>query len=162
MAAVHPAIEPVRSRHQRGHHPLCLERAGLGFQTAQQRLAMDKESQGFANRAAGQSEQLRNTLLDPNATPEQRRQAQQSLMALQGKSANREWGVQVTPATKNLDSSTSAGSIVRYNKATGQTEVVQQPGQRAASGNQKFTTGQIYVDGNGNGRKYNGSGWEPV
>ena len=83
-------------------------------------------------------------------------------MALQGKSANREWGVQVTPATKNLDSSTSAGSIVRYNKATGQTEVVQQPGQRAASGNQKFTTGQIYVDGNGNGRKYNGSGWEPV
>lgn len=105
------------------------QRAGMGFQTAQQRLAMDQETQGFANRAAGQSEQLRNTLLDPNATPEQRKQAQQALMTLQGKSANGEWGVQVTPATKNIDGSTSAGSIVRYNKATGQTEVVQQPGQ---------------------------------
>mgnify|MGYP001054533258 CR=1 FL=1 len=108
------------------------QRAGLGFQTAQQRLAMEQETQGFANRAAQQSEQLRNTLLDPNATPEQRRQAQQSLLALQGKSANGEWGVQVTPAIKNLDGSTSAGSIVRYNKATGQTEVVQQPGQGGA------------------------------
>jgi hypothetical protein len=105
------------------------QRAGLGFQTAQQRLAMDQETQGFANRAAQQSEQLRNTLLDPNATPEQRKQAQQALMTLQGKSANGEWGVQVTPATKNIDGSTSAGSIVRYNKATGQTEVVPQGGQ---------------------------------
>lgn len=105
------------------------QRAGMGFQTAQQRLAMDQETQGFANRAAQQSEQLRNTLLDPNATPEQRKQAQQALMTLQGKSANGEWGVQVTPATKNIDGSTSAGSIVRYNKATGQTEVVPQGGQ---------------------------------
>lgn len=105
------------------------QRAGMGFQTAQQRLAMDQETQGFANRAAQQSEQLRNTLLDPNATPEQRKQAQQALMTLQGKSANGEWGVQVTPATKNVDGSTTAGSIVRYNKATGQTEVVGQPGQ---------------------------------
>jgi len=105
------------------------QRAGMGFQTAQQRLAMDQETQGFANRAAQQSEQLRNTLLDPKATPEQRKQAQEALMTLQGKSANGEWGVQVTPATKNIDGSTSAGSIVRYNKATGQTEVVPQGGQ---------------------------------
>lgn len=105
------------------------QRAGMGFQTAQQRLAMDQETQGFANRAAQQSEQLRNTLLDPNATPEQRKQAQEALMTLQGKTANGEWGVQVTPAIKNVDGSTSAGSIVRYNKATGQTEVVPQPGQ---------------------------------
>lgn len=41
--------------------------------------------------------------------------------------------MQVTPATKNMDGSTSAGSIVRYNKETGQTEVVQQPGQGAAT-----------------------------
>lgn len=105
------------------------QRAGMGFQTAQQRLAMEQETQGFANRAAQQSEQLRNTLLDPNATPEQRKQAQEALMTLQGKTASGEWGVQVTPAIKNIDGSTSAGSIVRYNKATGQTEVVPQPGQ---------------------------------
>lgn len=60
------------------------QRANLGFQTAQQRLAMEQESQGFANRAAGQLESLRNTLLDPNATTEQKAQAQAQLSALNG------------------------------------------------------------------------------
>ena len=50
----------------------------------QQKINQAGESQGFANRAAGQSEQLRNVLLDPNATPEQRSVAQRNLAALSG------------------------------------------------------------------------------
>jgi len=143
-----------------------IQREGMGFQTAQQRLAMDQETQGFANRAAQQSEQLRNTLLDPNATPEQRKQAQQALMTLQGKSANGEWGVQVTPATKNIDGSTSAGSIVRYNKATGQTEVVPQGGQAGAAQTQMpppsaRPVGSISTVG-GKSARWDGQKWVPL
>ena len=65
------------------------ERGSMGRTMAQAALEQQKinqagESQGFANRAAGQSEQLRNVLLDPNATPEQRSVAQRNLAALSG------------------------------------------------------------------------------
>ena len=63
------------------------ERGSMGRTMAQAALEQQKinqagESQGFANRAAAQSEQLRNVLLDPNATPEQRSVAQRNLAAL--------------------------------------------------------------------------------
>lgn len=63
------------------------ERGSMGRTMAQAALEQQKinqagESQGFANRAAAQSEQLRNVLLDPNATPEQRSVAQRDLAAL--------------------------------------------------------------------------------
>jgi len=38
----------------------------------------------------------------------------------------------VTPATKNVDGSTTAGSIVKYNKRTGETATVGEAGQGAA------------------------------
>ena len=65
------------------------ERGSMGRTMAQAALEQQKinqagESQGFANRAAAQSEQLRNVLLDPNATPEQRSVAQRNLAALSG------------------------------------------------------------------------------
>ncbi len=88
------------------------QRAGLGFQTAQQRLAMERETQGFANRAAQQSEQLRNTLLDPNATPEQRRIAQRSLAALSGKTAADRMQTVTLPDTTN-----EMGQVVRGGQA---------------------------------------------
>ena len=49
------------------------------------RLSMDQQTQGFANRAAAQQEQLRNTVLDEQATPEQRNTAQRNLAALAGR-----------------------------------------------------------------------------
>lgn len=109
-----------------------------GFATRDQRkagvdertLAMQEAESGFKTRAQAQLESLRNTLLDPNATTEQKAQAQAQISAINvngGQSG--EWGVQVTPATKNVDGSTTAGSIVKYNKRTGETEVVGQPGQ---------------------------------
>lgn len=69
------------------------QRADLGFKTAQQRAAIDGRradseitALGFKNREAQQYEQLRNVLLDPNATPEQKRQAQQARQLLSGQS----------------------------------------------------------------------------
>ena len=62
-------------------------RAGQTQGLAQQKFGMEQEAQGFSSRAAAQQEQLRNVLLNPNATPEQRKVAQRSLAALSGKTA---------------------------------------------------------------------------
>lgn len=51
----------------------------------QARLDMERQNQGFASRAAAQQEQLRNTVLDEQATPEQRNTAQRNLAALAGR-----------------------------------------------------------------------------
>jgi hypothetical protein len=57
------------------------------------------------------------------------------IQALAGKESRGDWKLQVTPATKNADGSTSAGSIVRYNERTGQVEQVGGgQGAQAASG----------------------------
>ena len=82
------------------------ERGSMGRTMAQAALEQQKinqagESQGFANRAAAQSEQLRNVLLDPNATPEQRKVAQRSLSALSGKTAADRMQVVNLPDTDN-------------------------------------------------------------
>lgn len=76
------------------------------------RLGMDQETQGFANRAASQQEQLRNTLLDPNATPEQRAMAQRSLAALSGKTAADRMQTVTLP-----DTTTDMGTVVRGGQA---------------------------------------------
>lgn len=52
---------------------------------AGQELGMKREAQGFQTRAQAQQEQLRGVLTDPNATPQQRAQAQQAIQALTGK-----------------------------------------------------------------------------
>lgn len=109
----------------------------------QQKINQAGETAGYANRAAAQTEQLRNTLLAPRSTPEQRTAAERALMTLQGRAQPAEWGVQVTPTTKNVDGSTTQGSIVRYNRATGQTEVVSQ-GQGGAQSPTVGTVQQGY------------------
>ena len=76
------------------------------------RLGMERETQGFANRAAAQQEQLRSTLLDPNASAEQRALAQRSLAALAGKTAADRL------QTVNLpDTTTDMGAVVRGGQA---------------------------------------------
>lgn len=49
---------------------------------ARDEFNLRKEASGFQTRAAQQQEQLRNVIMDPKATPAQRRQAQESLRAL--------------------------------------------------------------------------------
>ncbi|WP_368921294.1 hypothetical protein [Comamonas aquatica] len=76
------------------------------------RLGMERETQGFATRAAAQQEQLRSTLLDPNASTEQRALAQRSLAALAGKTAADRM------QTVNLpDTTTDMGAVVRGGQA---------------------------------------------
>ena len=76
------------------------------------RLGMDQETQGVATRAAAQQEQLRSTLLDPNASTEQRALAQRSLAALAGKTAADRL------QTVNLpDTTTDMGAVVRGGQA---------------------------------------------
>ena len=50
--------------------------------------AMERARMGLGLRLLQQEQALRDTLLDPKATPEQRKQAQSSLLALQGKTEN--------------------------------------------------------------------------
>ena len=64
------------------------------------------------NRAAAQSEQLRNVLLDPKATPEQRKVAQRSLVALSGKTAADRMQTVALP-----DTTTETGQVVRGGQA---------------------------------------------
>lgn len=108
------------------------QRAGMGFQTAQQRLAMEQETQGFANRAAQQSEQLRNTLLDPNATPEQRKQAQETLLALSGKERGPRWKTSVVPGGVDALGNKLPGYGLLTDEASGESKIIQ-PGQGGAA-----------------------------
>jgi hypothetical protein len=100
-------------------------RTGMRVGIEQQRLQGEAEARGFKTRAQRQEEQLRNTLLDPNATPQQKQQAQQSMRAIRGDADPSPWALQVTPATKNPDGSTTEGSVIRYNKSTGDVQRVE-------------------------------------
>ncbi len=99
-------------------------RTGMRVGIEQQRLQGEAEARGFKTRAQRQEEQLRNTLLDPNATPQQKQQAQQSMRAIRGDADPSPWKVTVTPAVKNADGSTSQGSIIRHNSVTGEVQQV--------------------------------------
>ena len=71
-----------------------------------------KEASGFQTRAAQQQEQLRNVLLDPKSTPEQRAVAQRNLAALSGKTAaDRMQTVTLPDATNEM------GQVVRGGQA---------------------------------------------
>ncbi len=123
----------------------------------QQKLNQAGEAQAITNRGKTMVQALQEQIATEKDAARRGGLAQR-LRELQGQAAPAEWGVQVTPATKNVDGSTTQGSIVRYNKATGQTEVVPQGGQSGA----QFQTGQVYVDGQGRRAKLNGTGWEPA
>jgi hypothetical protein len=136
-----------------------------GFNVAQQRLDTERRTadseiaaRGFKSRALQQEEQLRKTFLDPNATPQQRQQAQQSLRAINGEADPSQWALQVTPATKNADGSTTESSVYRINKATGDVQRVD-----AAAGLPPGMTKQVGTSGgkpvyeDANGRRFVGA-----
>jgi hypothetical protein len=80
-----------------------------------------------------------------------------------GKAPQNEWGVQVTPTTKNLDGSTTQGNVYRFNKATGETSRVDEgqgnAGQAPAKDN--MIRGQVYQT-RGGPMRWNGSSFERV
>ena len=93
-----------------------------------------REASGFQTRAAAQQEQLRNTLIDPKATPEQRKQAQEYLQALaiSGKEPSPQYKSHVMPAIRNADGSTTEGSVYQENTRTGEGRWVKPPGDGQA------------------------------
>lgn len=119
-------------------------RTARGFNVDMQRLDTERRTadseiaaRGLKSRALQQEERLRNTFLDPNATPEQRQQAQQSLRAINGEAEQSPYGITVTPAVKNADGSTTEGSVFRTNKITGDVQRVDGQGLQAISKNEK-------------------------
>ncbi len=133
-------------------------RTGMRLGIEQQRLQGEAEARGFKTRAQRQEEQLRNTLLDPNATPQQKQQAQQSMRAIRGDADPSPWKVTVTPAIKNADGSTTQGSIIRHNGVTGEVQQVD-----AAAGLPPGMTKQVGTSGgkpvyeDANGRRFVGA-----
>ena len=79
---------------------------------AQGELGLKREAAGFQTRAAQQQEQLRNVLLDPKSTPEQRAVAQRNLAALSGKTAADRMQAVALPDTTN-----EMGQVVRGGQA---------------------------------------------
>ncbi|WP_440111769.1 hypothetical protein [Acidovorax sp. BL-A-41-H1] len=125
---------------------------------AGQELGMKREAQGFQTRAAAQLENLQ-TAYTNEKDPGKQAEIARQIRGLQGKTDPAEWAVQVTPSTKNADGSTTEGSVIRYNKATGQAERVD-VGQGTKT--QQFKAGEVYQDAAGNKRKWNGASWDKV
>ena len=90
---------------------------------ARDEFGLRKEAAGFQTRALQRVENLQ-TRYEAEKDPAKRSELARQLREIQGKEQPSEWGIQVTPATKNADGSTTEGSVIRYNKATGQAERV--------------------------------------
>lgn len=97
-------------------------------------LGLRREAQGFQTRDAAQRENLRNTLIDPKATPEQRKQAQEYLQALavSDKEPSPQYKSYVMPATRNADGSTTEGGVYQENTRTGEGRWVKPQGDGQA------------------------------
>jgi len=144
----------------------------LGMRTAidQQRLNLEgdefglkREAVGFQNRTAQRIENAQ-VALENAKTPEQQRSARDRLLALAGKAPQNEWGLQVTPTTKNLDGSTTQGSVWRYNKMTGETALVDGKSSAVAdvpSSKDALVKGQVYQTARGPAR-WDGGQFQPM
>lgn len=96
-------------------------RAGARDALASRELDLKGEAQGFQTRAARRQENLQERYQNAK-TDQERTEIAQEIRALAGKDGESPWKIQVTPAVKNADGSTSEGSIYRYNTQTGQVE----------------------------------------
>lgn len=107
----------------------------LGFQGAQQRLAETKDGReavkaGFDTRSAQRLEALQATILSPQSTPEQRQQATQAILQLQGKTAD-DFQIVHAAGGQSLDASgvpvKVPDRLVKFSKRTGQYEEIAPP-----------------------------------
>ena len=133
---------------------------------AGEELGLKRTAAGFQTRALQRVENLRNTLIDPKATPEQRKQAQEHLQALavSDKEPSPQYKSYVMPAIRNADGSTTEGGVYQENTRTGEGRWVKPQGGGNSNGGQQqnFENKQIYKDANGNERRYNNGVWEKV
>jgi hypothetical protein len=135
------------------------QRAGMQAGLDQQRINMDRETQGFTNRRQSIVEALRNQVAQV-PDPTKRRSIVQYMRDVEGTTAQADpylvvpGGQQVDPASGRAYNTPSTV----FNRQSGQ--FVQQPAQQAQG--QQFQAGQVYVDGQGRRAKFNGTGWEPA
>ena len=143
-------------------------RAGIGARAAALRLAMDgrrlnleETTQGFQNRQAQRVEQAQAAYLTAE-TDEARNAAQKRLATLTGRADAADWGVQVTPTTKNVDGSTTQGSVIRYNKRTGEVQEVGSgiKAPAAPANAAERVVGQLYTAPNGQSVRWTKEGWQ--
>lgn len=104
-----------------GYSRLGADRARLDIDRT--RAAGDERARGYSLRAAERLDQLQQQY-SSTTNEAQRSQLARRIREIQGNAQSADWGVQVTPAMKNADGSTSEGSVIRYNKSTGQVERV--------------------------------------
>ena len=136
------------------------QRLGLAAQQQQEQST----ARGFEIRGAQRREGILQQF-DAAKTDQERAQLQQRYPDVFGDTkTNSPWKVSVTPATKNVDGSTSMGSVIRYNEQTGQVEEVKlngaappPPAPKEAS---KRVVGQSYTAPNGQVAVWNGKDWD--
>ncbi|TCP14632.1 hypothetical protein [Simplicispira metamorpha] len=96
---------------------------------ARDKFGLEQETQGIKNQGASLISAMQAQIAQEK-DPAKRQAIVQRLREMQGQTQPSEWGVQVTPTTKNFDGSTSMGSVIRFNKATGAVEQVPMGGRR--------------------------------
>lgn len=138
------------------------QRLGLAAQQQQEQSL----ARGFDIRAAQRREGILQQF-DAAKTDEERAQLRQRYPDVFGDTkTNSPWKVSVTPATKNVDGSTSMGSVIRYNEQTGQVEEVKLNGAApplpAPKDPSKRVVGQVYIAPNGQAVMWDGKEWEPA
>lgn len=127
--------EAGADRRAQGQLGLGLRRLDLDQQRNQldaQRVASDERLRAPQIRAAERLGQLQEAYINAK-TPEEQAAIANQMRAYSGKD-EADWKVQVTPATKNLDGSTTAGSVIRYNSRTGDVQEVNGVGGRPSVG----------------------------
>ena len=146
--------EAGADRRAQGQLGLGLRRLDLDQQRNQldaQRVASDERLRAPQIRAAERLGQLQEAYVNAK-TPEEQAALANQMRAYSGKD-EADWKVQVTPATKNLDGSTTAGSVIRYNSRTGDVQEVGTPKPALPPGmtKQVGTSGgkPVYEDANG-------------
>ena len=98
-----------------------IERGRLGLDA--RRTTLDENVKNIDIRAGQRLEALQNRYASAKNDTERAAIAKE-IRDLSGKDSGSDWAVQVTPAMKNPDGSTSEASIYRYNKRTGDVQRV--------------------------------------
>ena len=133
------------------------QRLGLAAQQQQEQST----ARGFEIRGAQRREGILQQF-DAAKNDQERAQLQQRYPDVFGNGGS-PWKVSVTPATKNIDGSTSMGSVIRYNDQTGQVEEVKLNGaaqsQAAPQEASKRVVGQTYTTPNGQVMTWTEKGW---
>lgn len=130
---------------------------------AGQELGMRREAQGFQTRAQAQQEQLRGVLTNPNATPQQRAQAQQALQSLTGKGES--WKAVALQGGTDAQGNKTESLLGAVNERTGEMKRMEGQGGAQKSAEppprDSLVRGQVYQTKAGSLR-WNGSEFERV